>query len=387
MTGEIKLTTAYYKIKALNKKIKVIQGGQGASKTYSILILILEKCLTKKLRCTIVTESYPQLRDGVISDFKSIVENAGLDWSAHYNGSSNNLYLFGSVIEFRNIDNKDFHRAKGARRNILFINEANRTSYATVEQMMTRTTDEIYIDFNPDREFWVHTETINRPDADFIILTYKDNECIDPGERSEIEAKRNKPEWWRVYGEGQLGTYSDRRIYDFKLVDAIPTTAREIPLALDFGVSPDPTWLGELFLDENRLYINELICENNLMPEKIAGAKRTSIVDRFNEKQISKGKKIIADSAGRTEIIDLRRHGFNVFPVHKSPGSVLEGTNKLRGYELYLTKGSANIRKGIENFFWKQDKNGKIVPEIEGHEPDGVAAVRYVIMSKGILWK
>ncbi|MFA5727722.1 MAG: hypothetical protein WC886_08795, partial [Saccharofermentanaceae bacterium] len=87
-----------------------------------------------------------------------------------------------------------------------------------------------------------------------------------------------------------------------------------------------------------------------------------------------------ADSAGATEIRDIHRHGYNIRGVKKIPGSIITGINKLRGYDIFLTKRSINIKNGIEKWFFKVDINGKIIPEPERHEPDGLAALRYVIM-------
>lgn len=119
---------------------------------------------------------------------------------------------------------------------------------------------------------------------------------------------------------------------------------------------------------------------NNLMPEKIQGAERMSVVDQLAFVGFPKGQKIIGDSAAATTIRDMVRHGYNIIPVKKPVKSVVEGINKLRGYDIYITPRSVNLKAGIEKFFWKVDINGKIIPEPEGHEPDGLAALRYVIM-------
>ena len=378
----VKLTTAYWRIKDLEKKIKVIQGGQGASKTYSILILILERVIKQEVKkVTIVTATYPLLKDGVIADMKAICEEAGIDFENNFNKSDKNLQLYGCEIQFRNVDNKDFHKTKGVRRDILFINEANRTNWAVIDQLLTRS-KETYIDFNPDSEFWVHEHILHREDCDFIILTYKDNEMLSEEERKEIESRKNNLQWWRVYGLGELGVYSDRQIYSFEIVDEIPNTAKRINSGMDFGVSPDPTVLIDCFIEGANLYCDEIFSENNLLPEKLKGAERMSIVDKLDEVEHTKGYKIIADSAGKTEILDLKKHGYNVKGVKKTTGSVILGINKVRGYNLFITKRSLNLKKGAENWHFKVDHNGKIVPEPDGHEPDGWAAVRYVIMEQ-----
>jgi len=152
-----------------------------------------------------------------------------------------------------------------------------------------------------------------------------------------------------------------------------------IPSGMDFGVSPDPTILIDVWNKDNNLYVDEVFCLNNLMPEKIKGAERMAIVDQMNLEKRNKGQLIIADSAGRTEIDDLKKYGYNIRGVKKKPGGQILGINKVRGYNIYLTERSINVKKGIESWFFKVDRNGEIIPEPEGHEPDGLAALRYVV--------
>lgn len=376
-------TTAWYKINQLKKKIRVIQGGQGASKTFSILQTIFEMvCSGERAVFTIVTATYPQLRDGVIADMKNIMTAAGMSWDMYYSKGNTTIEMFGSQIQFRHVDNTDFHKAKGSRRGYLFVNEANRTNYASIEQMMARTDKIIWIDFNPDREFWVHENILKggRDDVDFIILTYLDNEMLPDGERKEIEMRRGNANWWRVYGEGQLGVYSDRQIYSFNWIEEIPPEAIRIPSGMDFGLSPDPTTLINLYVLGNLLIADEVFTENNLMPEKIPGAERMSIVDKMDEVKFPKGWQIFADSASRSSIQNMRNYGYQVYPVNKYQGAIVDGIKIVKSYDLRLTKRSTGIKKGIENWFFKLDENGKIIPEPDGHEPDQLAAIRYAML-------
>ena len=47
---------------------------------------------------------------------------------------------------------------------------------------------------------------LNRPnDVDFITLTYKDNDALEEATINEIESHKYNKQWWKVYGEGQLG--------------------------------------------------------------------------------------------------------------------------------------------------------------------------------------
>ena len=386
-------TTAYCKIKSLKKKHRIIQGSQGASKTYSICqdYHLWANCHPRSIS-TIVAATYPLLRDGAIQDMDNIVTSYGYAWEAMYKKQDKEIiYPNGAKIQFRNIDSKDFHKGKGARRDRLFINEGNRgITWTSIEQMITRSDFDVTIDFNPDHEFWAHEEFLNagRDDVDFLILTYKDNQCLKAGERKEIErrieaskqpgASAQLQNWVRIYAYGELGTYSDRQIYNYQFSE-IPDTAKKINSGMDFGSSPDPTILVELYIDGANLYADEIFCENNLLPEKIKGAERMSVVDKMVEIGYPKGQLIIGDTSGKVSIIDMRKQGFNILAVKKNI-PVIDGISKVNSYNLFITTRSINIKKGIESWFRKVDHNGKIIPEPEGHEPDGLAAIRYGIM-------
>ena len=101
-----KRTTATNKVLALKRRIKIIQGGTSASKTYSILAVLINKALTSpELEISVVAETIPHLRRGALKDFLKIMK-----WTGRYIDNSFNKSLLryefgnGSVIEFFSAD-------------------------------------------------------------------------------------------------------------------------------------------------------------------------------------------------------------------------------------------------------------------------------------------
>jgi len=381
----IPLTTSYFKIKGLTKPWRVIQGGQGAGKNWAIAQRLLEHASEKKRTITIVTDTFENLKDGIIKDYKDMFSMTGLNFEDYYNASSKELTWGKSIIQFRYVIGHKPQAGKSKRRDILYVNETTKVSYAAAEHYIARTSEICYFDLNPDFETWTHTEIEPSDQSEKIIVTYKDNEFCPQGEIDFIESRRNNTEWYRVYGLGLTGTYSDRRIYKFNIIDELPEGIKQIPSGMDFGVSPDPTALVDLYTQEANLYIDERFCENGLMPERIIGAERLCISDKMDIIYFKKGWPIGCDISGSTEIKDLIKHGYNAIGVHKPKGSVPDGIKKMKSYNIFVTKRSENTIKGFENWFWKQDHNGKIVAEPKGHEPDCLAAARYGVTqgSKG----
>lgn len=65
-------TTALQKIRNLKKRVRIVQGGTSASKTISILLYLIGYAQTDKTATltSVVSESVPHLKRGVIRDFK-----------------------------------------------------------------------------------------------------------------------------------------------------------------------------------------------------------------------------------------------------------------------------------------------------------------------------
>ena len=352
-----------------------------------------------------------------------------MDFYNYYNKQDKTCYYCDKKIQFRYLDDNKPNKGKGPRRGILYINEGNRVGWEAVKHYIARS-KEVYIDFNPDFEFWAHKELLPKDNCERIIVTYKDNEMCPENEVEYIEGRRHLTEWFKVYGLGLTGTYSERRVYTFEMIgNVIPKTAKRLPNGMDFGQSPDPTCEIELYLDGIDLYLNEVFVENNLMPEKIKGAERLSIVDRKDQIILKEVKSIIpiekftkddefylgyeeekykdikpneddilikkeiarlkswltvGDSSGKTELIDLDKHKYAVRGVKKIKDGKIIGMKRLQSYNIKVTERSAHIKSDLEKWMRKIDHNGNIIPEPEGHEPDTLAAARYVMLAKAI---
>ena len=173
----IKQTTALRRIAGLTKRIKVIQGGQGAGKTFSILILIINHASSNPDKdIYIASQELSKMRITVIKDFIKIMRSFGIFDKNNWKGGKEYEFTNKSKITFIGLDKEDV--GKGLRSDLIFLNEANKTKFETYRELTTRA-KQVIIDFNPNNEFWAHTEVLDRPDAEFLLLTYKDNEYLD----------------------------------------------------------------------------------------------------------------------------------------------------------------------------------------------------------------
>ena len=374
-------TTAKRKIESLTQRKRVIQGGTSASKTFSILCVLIKQACRKKTEISIVGETVPHLRRGAIRDFIKIMIAKGIFVPARWNKTLL-TYQFAnrSTIEFFSADQEA--RLRGARRQVLFINEANNIDFESYYQLAIRTSDAIYIDFNPTHEFWAHTEVLREADSELLILTYQDNEALPDTIRKDIELNRTKAEtsaywanWWKVYGLGQVGTLQGAIYEDFEVVEGIDVSrAKFVALGLDWGFSNDPTALVAIYRQGDCLLIQELLYATGLTNQDIA--------DKLRSLGITRAWEIVADSAEPKSIEEIYRLGFNIKPAEKGPDSVRNGIDILKRYKLQVTKDSTNLIKELRSYTWATDKEGKntgVPIDSFNHACD---AMRYVALNK-----
>ena len=149
------LTTATKKLAKLKKRIRLVPGGTSAGKTISIEQLLIDDAQSDKTPTltSIVSESFPHLKRGAIRDFLNIMQEHGYYDDTRWN-KTDYVYTFetGSRIEFFSADQPA--KVRGPRRDRLFINEGNNVPYETWDQLLVRTKEYAWCDWNPTNEFW-----------------------------------------------------------------------------------------------------------------------------------------------------------------------------------------------------------------------------------------
>ena len=366
-----KRTTATNKVLSLKRRIKIIQGGTSASKTYSILAVLINKAIIQpNLEISVVAESIPHLRRGALRDFLKI-----LKWTNRFDDSQFNKSLLtyqfknGSIFEFFSAD--DSSKLRGARRDILYINECNNITFESYNELAIRTKKEVYLDFNPANEFWVHTELKDEQDSDFLILTYKDNEALDKSIVDQIEKNRLKAEtsaywanWWRVYGLGEIGMLEGVIFSNWKTTDNLPKEANLIGIGLDFGYTNDPTAIIEIYNYNGTRIINELKYQTGMLNSDIANA-------------LPKHVPVYADSSEPKSIEEIKRYGITIKGVTKGKDSINYGIDVMQRNEYLVTSNSTNLIKELRAYCWDTDKQGTRLNKPIDTNNHGIDALRY----------
>jgi phage terminase large subunit len=374
----MKVTTATRKIANLKKRIWVVQGGQGAGKTFAILLFLINHASSvSHRRIFIASAELSKMKLGLIRDFIDIMKSLNLFQEQRLKGGVVYYFSNSSFIHFIGLDKEDV--GKGLRSHIVFVNEANKCKFEEVRELISRAKRVIF-DYNPNARFWIDDEIKVRSDAEELILTYNDNEFLSDTERVEIEdykkrgflnpgledydfEKNIKSHYWankwRVYGLGLYGKidnaiYTDWTIGEFD--DNLPYW-----FGLDFGYSNDPDAMVKVAIDESKgvIYIDECIYSTG---------QSSSLLSDSIGLYAGVNDLIIADSENPRLIEDLSEK-YNIVGAVK--WRVVERIKKVQSYKLIVTSNSLNLQLELENYVWS-DKRALLPIDKYNHALDAL---------------
>ena len=368
----IDTTNVFHKAYKSDTRITCLQGGTRSSKTYSLCQLFIVKALNETGKVfTICRKTLPALKGTAYRDVLELLKELGLYTEENHNKSELSYALNGNLIEFISVDQPQ--KIRGRKRDYLWLNEANEFNYEDYQQLILRTTDKVYLDYNPSDPYsWIYDKVITRDDCTFIKSTYKANPFLDKDTIAEIERLKDiDPDYWRVYGLGEIGSIQTMIFRNFQLVDEVQ--GRLVGYGLDFGFTNSPTALVAIYISDDNLYIKEMLYEKRLT--------NTDLANKLKEFRIDRQSEIIGDSAEPKSIEEIYRQGFNIKPAKKGAGIHL-GIDIMRRYKLHITKDSLNAIKEFRGYKWATDKNGDVlnVPvKVNDHLID---ATRYLCLNK-----
>jgi phage terminase large subunit len=357
------------------KKLIINQGGQGSSKTYSILQVIYGICREPKARrISICSYALPHLKQGAMADWERILKFFGVEVEEVKNKTENTYQIGASTVEFFGLEGSEA-KAHGPRRDILFINEANRrVEYDVYAHLAGRTHECVFLDFNPYISGWIQEVVMLNFEYELIHSTYLDNPFLPQTERENIESKRDKPEfamWYKVYGLGELGSLAGAILpnWSYGPVDeSLPYV-----YGLDFGFRDQDAFV-KVAIDKKRkiIYADEKIYKSGNSNDQL----RQLIAYHCERRDL-----IIADCADARMINELSRY-FNIKPVNKKKWTIGEALKMMQDYEIVITDGSRNLAKELDNYIWN-DKKAGIPIDAYNHLIDGIRYVFQYSMNSG----
>lgn len=347
------------------------QGGTSSGKTYSIIQALFTKAISEKSKTILIAgQSIPNLKVGALYDAQTIVDKSPeLQSCIRSYNKTDRLYEFysGSQMLFKSFN--DAQDAKSGKRDYLFVNEINGVPKSIFEELHLRTRIRTWVDFNPNEEFFIHTDYKGKKGIRFIRSWHEHNPFLTDKIREKIENLKNiDEELWKVYARGITGKIEGLVFRNWEQKTELPTGAEYIGSGLDFGFTNDPTAALDVYIYSGELWVVEQLYRTGLTNQDIYG-------------QIEKKGKYIADSAEPKSIEELRRLGLKIEGAEKGKDSVNNSIDILKRYKINLI--GVNLVKEFKSYKWRVDRaTGQPINEPVDFMNHLIDALRYVALNK-----
>lgn len=390
-TGDLFLTLndAYIPHLFRPERIQIWYGGSGSGKSDAKATELLLKCLLRPFcRVLFVRKVYNTVRMSQFQLLKDVIKRYRLaqffevlEGNMHIRCRHNGNMLFAGGLDdvdklksVTDVTDIWIEEPLDRRGSITFddFNELNRRIRTQ------KASNHIHMTFNPvSRDSWIYDEFFASADYEVLALktTYLDNHFCDEAQKRVFEIlKIRKPDEYKVYALGEWGSLKQGLIFpEYQVIQYFPLELKKSGYGLDFGFYPDPTALVRCGVIENRIYMDEVVYDWEL-----TSGKR---VERMERAGVPKNAEIIADRNPEA-IAEIKAMGYrNIEAAIKGPGSVEQGISMMKGYQMFITARSANLKKELDNYSWKIDpRTGKPTGEPADAWNHGIDGGRYWFM-------
>lgn len=418
------------------------KGSSRSSKTVSLIQLYDAYCRSfESKRCTVWRDTKTDCKKTVLVDTLKYLKANYLYKNGQDFNKTESIFTYDtdSTVEIHGTDDEE--TVHGLTQDMAWMNEPYKISKDTFDQIDQRTSDFVFIDYNPKKGHWV--EDLMKDERALVIhSTFKDNPFCPAEQRNKIlsyqpislcdivtlgllqendareyncekndlkfsdkqinellrckinEEKNSASAFkWQVYGLGEKAEQPNR-IFNWKPIPLSDYQAINVPIyiGVDWG-KVDPWGIIEAKYLDGNLYLKELnyLSEDewrlrmNSTEQMQTSADEGIITWMFNRLNISKSVPILCDTNRPLKIHALRGLGYQAYPANKPKGSIIDGIDILQNLNVYYTSESKNIEHEQENYSRQVDRYGIVLEEPIDADNHCIDPSRYVCLYLKIL--
>jgi len=366
----------------------VLYGGAGSGKSnFTAQKIILRMILQYNHKFLVVRKTEKSIRESARADLIDAIVSMGLDslfsYSTSPTGEMTIVCPNNNKILFRGIDQREKIKSiKGITSG--WVEEASELSLDDFTQLDLRIRGsdlENYVQwilsFNPiSATHWLKERFFDTPDplAEVLHTTYLDNEYLDDNYIKILNAlKQTNLSYYNIYALGKWGVLKGRIYEKYTIIDEMPKDSEIHRWGLDFGFN-HPMALVEVRITGDDLYLDEIFYKSNYTTsEMIREVKQT-----HPHIQKIRGR---ADSAEPDRIKELNNSGFMTTKAIKN---VVAGIDKVKSYNIHVTRRSQNIINEFDLYSWKLDGADKPLDEPVKLNDDAMDSIRYAVFTEAI---
>lgn len=391
--ARFQIPEAFRELPIESARYKGFHGGRGSAKSHSFAqaLVILGAQQPRRILCC--REIQRSIRDSVKRLLDDTIERKGLSGfydstETEIRGANGTLFLFSGVRT-----NPEMVQSLEAI-DIAWIEEAHRVSRRSLEILIPtirQPGSEIWASWNPNDESDPIDAMLrgpNPPSRSIVRkVSWRDNPFFPDVLREEMEWDlRRDPDKHAHVWEGHYRQISEARVFRNWRVEefSTPTDVRLL-FGADWGFANDPTVLIRCWLDGSTLYVDreayKIGCEIDKTPalfDQVPGARGWS---KERSKYVP-GWPVRADSARPETISYMRRHGFNIRAAKKGKGSVEDGVEYLKSFDIVVHPLCRHTIDELTHFRYKIDKHtDEVLPVLQDANNHVVDALRYATES------
>jgi len=237
---------------------------------------------------------------------------------------------------------------------------------------------EMWFSWNPDQPNDPVDALLRGPhppkDSVVVQANYSDNPWLPAELRDELEGDllRDPDEFDHVWNGGYTKN-SQARVFRNWRVEEFETAPDAVHrFGADWGFATDPTVLVRSHIEGRTLYVDheawEIGCEIDKTPalfDTVPGSRKWLIR---------------ADSARPETVSYMRRQGFKITPALKGPGSVEDGVEFLRSFDIVVHPRCKHVVEELTRYSFKIDPHTQeILPVLDDKNNHTIDGLRYAL--------
>lgn len=397
----------------------LLVGGYGSSKSYHIALKIILKCIEECRKVLVIREVYETIREScydllceILSDMDLIEENPNKRYSTKVICKQSPMQITfpnGSKIIFKGMDKPQKLKSINGV-SIVWLEEASEIKYDGYKEILGRLRHptlslHIFLSLNPvDKSNWVYEHFFIRENADGtedIVMdderlykyhtlvkngvyyhhsTCDDNLFLPKSYLDELDDMMNyDPDLYRIARLGHFGVNGLRVLPQFTVAQSVDEFKQAMSGAtiffngMDFGFETSYNAIVRLAVDDKNkiLYIYDEYYKNHMTDDKTAKELKRLGWDKIL---------ITADCAEPKTIAYYQQSGFRMRKCHKSSGSRLENTRKIKRFKKIICSPECrNTIRELKNLTYAKDRNGKIIFDEFTIDPHTFSAIWYAL--------
>ena len=423
------------------------EGSSRSSKTISLMDCYdLYARANKNKRLTVWRDTKTDCKKTVLADMLKHQKRTSRYMVGYNFNKTESIFHYetDSTVEIHGTDDEE--TVHGLEQDAAWLNEPYKISRETFDQIDQRTSDFVFIDWNPKKSHWID-ELKKDKRALVIHSTFKDNPFCPKEQRNKIlsyqplskchavesgilhlseaqsyDVTKNKLNLtskqikellrcrrnhdknsanefnWDVYGLG-LKAENPHRIFNFEPISeqVFHELAAPIYYGVDWG-AVDPMGIVAIKYYDGALYCHEIsyaseneIKKNLTLTESMQWQEFDEGFIRwyFTKINLEKTRPTICDNNRHSKIIALRNAGYEyAMAARKYPGSIIDGIDLLNSLKVFYTSTSKNFEYEQFNYQRKVDRHGQVLEEpldTDNHLMDPTRYVAQFLQDEGII--